>query len=218
MKVLSVAAIGALLTGPAAQAQDSAWFDAIEGMSASEMGTVMLEGQEHGAIVRIEDRTQDMTPPGFRDYTLLERPERVGDACTRISWYVTLNTMDGGVSTHSARPFRQVALSREDPCEFADFATLAEEVSTDEAVAMLQLAADFEALDRPISCRDETDSGLCRSDNYTRMNVGYLKLNRIAHLDEGGYRLWMGQPFTQLEVPAEEDAPIVIHRRIPAPF
>ncbi|MDE1466980.1 hypothetical protein [Aurantiacibacter sp. D1-12] len=218
MNTFRTAAFAALLFASAAQAQDSAWYDALEGLSASEMGAVMLEGQEHGTVVRIEDRTQGMTPPGFRDYTLLERPEREGDACTRTSWNVTLNTMEGGVSTHSARSSRQVAFSPHDPCEFADFATLAEEVSTDEAIAMLQLTGDFSASDRAIACRDETDSDFCQSDDYTRMTVGYLKLNRIAQLDDGGYRLWMGQPFTQLEVPADESAPISIVRRIPAPF
>ena len=213
-----LAVLLALLCAPAAQGQEGAWYDALEGMSPTEMGGYMLAGEEHGTVVRIEDRTQGMTPPGFRDYPLHERPERVGDACTRIYWNVTLNTMDGDVFTHSARPHRQVAFSPDNPCEFADFATLGEEISMEEAIAMLQLTRNFSTSERAIACRDETSSGFCRSDDFTRMTVGYLKLNRKGRLDEGAYRLWMGEPFTQLEVPADDSAPISIVRRTPAPF
>ena len=219
MKPFSAAAVAAfILFAPTAQAQDSAWYDALEGLSTPDMGALMLAGQEHGTVVRIEDRTESMTPPGFRDYALFERPRRDGDACTRTYWNVTLNTMDGDVSTHSARAYPQVALSPENPCEFADFATVPEDISTEEAVAMLHLTRDFAASDRAITCSDETQSGLCRSDDYTRMVVRYSTLHRIARLEGGGYRLSMGEPFTLLEVPADESAPISIVRRTPAVF
>ena len=218
MKTFPAAAVAALVFAPTAQAQDGAWYDALEGLSASDMGAVMLAGEEHGTVDRIEDRTYGMTPPGFRDYAVFEQPERDGEACTRTYWNVTLNTMDGNVSTHSARAYRQVALSPENPCEFADFATVADDISTAEAVAMLQLTRDFETSDRALACRDETGSGLCRSDDFVRMAVGYLKLERIARLDDGGYRLSMGETFTQLDIPADGSAPISIARRVPAVF
>lgn len=219
MKSLALlAAASCTCLSVSALAQDDAWFAALEGLSTEEMGALMLEGSDHGPIVRIEDRTEGMTPPGSRDYWAMERPVRQGDACMRTLWSVSVFVGEEDIAPRRPHARRQFALAPDDPCEFAHYATAADGVTMDDATAMFRLVRGFDALDRDIVCEDETQSDLCRTDAYTRLRIKYLPLNRIRRTDDGALQLWLGQPFTEITVPADGNAPIAIHRRIPAPF
>ncbi|KLE33805.1 hypothetical protein [Aurantiacibacter luteus] len=197
-------------------AQDAEWVSTLEGRAPAEMGLVLLGERDHAEIVEIVDRTMGMTPPGMRDYALLERPVRMGDACQRVRWDVTAGISDG-LSTRSAYARRQVALAPADPCEFADYATLADGIEDEQGVELLRMASALHETGRPLECGDETASDLCRTDNYLRLQLRYLTATRIAR-DGDSTVVWFGEPFTEVRVPDDEGSPIAVVRRVPAVF
>jgi hypothetical protein len=198
----------------------------ITGRSPREAGDILLRGQDHGRVEKVERvPLNGMYPPGSIEFALVEATVESQGVCSRRRWIASFSNgpdrPDDAASLIDVSPVMEAAIPSGSGCAASRFARLQPGIEPREAVAALTYfdrVLDGRA-SVSFSCSDKTRSHLCRSRasimQTLKRGVGYA--SREGHMIELTLTTENG-PLTTIRYSTLRPGRLRIERTYPPPF
>jgi hypothetical protein len=183
-----------------AAAQAAPTLASIEGLSPEAVGELVLQGREHGTVVKVAPAAQGhLDPPGLVKLELTERATAIPEGCVRRRWIATFRQAPGAAepaaTLSDAWAATEVALRPSSGCPAGRFVHVNYGLGIKDALGALEYLDHIRRNKGRVrfSCSDSTGSALCRNSGTTRQEL--VKLSAWAVTRRGGMtELWLGEP------------------------
>lgn len=215
-----------LASALAASPTDDATLATARGRPPREAGDILLAGQDHGVIEKVETVTLNgAVPPGWTEVDLIEHADPIDGGCRRRRWILTgirgPNQTDDAVRLTVSFPAVEVARSSPLGCRAVKYARLSGEITESEAIDALayldRLGSGRTRAD--LSCSDKTDTHLCRTRKSVLLALTQSDVSDVSR--EGNViELWLTSdaPFTTVRYSLASPARVRVKREYPPPF
>ncbi|MDB5469478.1 MAG: hypothetical protein JWR84_1038 [Caulobacter sp.] len=199
---------------------------AVDMLSPSTSGELILAGEEHGRIDSIGRNYGDVGPPGLIELQLVERPVAGREGCSRKRWIASFLQAPGTASDDavltSVSSVVELAVGSSDFCPSGRYAQLAPGVAWPQAFAALKQLDDIRRGRSKVefACSDSTPSNLCADARTILIELRRIRPWAVQRQDDVTV-IWLGVPgqvVTEVRLDPRTPDRIAVNRRVPAPF
>jgi hypothetical protein len=184
-------------------------------------GDLVLQGKDHAPIEEVTTPPpQPLTPPGWSELHLVERPVLIGRACSRTRWVATFardfNAPESSSALRNTYGRPELGLAPSGQCS-GTYVHLNLGIAPGKAVTALEQLEQIRTGQRKVhfACSDSTSSDLCRDDATIRR--GLARLTPLVVSPHGKAVVFWLDSMTSVGFLPEDLDEVVVTRAVPPP-